>query len=130
VEFICAGRAFLVIGGPIGAPHLWFVLTDPDPQTNKVIAVMVVSERRHTDKTVALQPGDHPFITHASNLDFGGAKPVPTNEILARMKSGKWRPQPDMTPQILDLVRRGLLRSPRTVNHIVEYCRPLFDPQR
>lgn len=126
MEYVGAGRALLVFGGPVGAPHLWFLLTDPDLESNKVIAVMVVSERRHTDKTVTLQPGDHPFISHASNLDFGGTKLIPANEILAKMKSGRWRPQADMSSKLLEVVRSGLLRSPRTVNFIVEYCRSRF----
>ena len=42
--------------------HLVFVLTDPDPVTNLVVVVTLVSEKSHTDKTVCLGPGDHPFI--------------------------------------------------------------------
>ena len=126
MDFVCAGRSFHVTGGSVGAPHLWFVLTDPDPKTHKVIIVMVVTVRGHTDKTVTLQAGEHPFIKHDSQLDYANAKPMPANAILGNIKSGRWRPQPDMSRDLLDRVRRGLLESPRTPNFIVEYCKALF----
>jgi len=49
-----AGASFLISGGRVGKPHLWLVLTDPEPPTGKVVIAMVVTSRPHTDKTVTL----------------------------------------------------------------------------
>lgn len=42
--------------------HLWFVPTDPDPVTTRVVIVALVTQRGHTERTVTLDVGDHPFI--------------------------------------------------------------------
>jgi hypothetical protein len=67
--------------------HLWFVLTDPDPAT-KVVLTMLVSEKAHTERTVQLVPGDHPFVRHESCVDFGTATYAPVSKLesaIARM---------------------------------------------
>ena len=77
MSFIRAGRSFTVPGPGPNQAHLWIVLTDPDPSDDKVVAVMVVSEKPHTDKTITLNVGDHPFFQRASNIDYGSAKHFP-----------------------------------------------------
>jgi len=43
LQIIAAGRAFILSGRAFTeAPHLWFILTDPNPKTNHVVATMVV----------------------------------------------------------------------------------------
>lgn len=119
-----AGRAVIQVG-PDGK-HLWFVLTDPDAITKKVVIVMLVTARPHTDKTVVLPPGAHPFIAHESNVNYGSADFVPLSRITARLASGAAKLQPDMSPKLLKKVRRGLLYSPRTPNYIKDYCKQIF----
>lgn len=78
MDFIRAGRAIMVRDRRMGT-HLWFVLTDPDPSTRLVVMVPLVTERSHTEKMVRLGVGDHPFILHASNIDYGGATFAPSS---------------------------------------------------
>jgi hypothetical protein len=127
VNLITAGRAFLVSGPHFNAaPHLWFVLTDPSLTDERLVAVMVVTARSHTDATVLLQVGDHPFIRHDSNVDYGGAILVHVSKFERAMASGRCHLQPDMDRALLDRVRKGLLNSSRTVHWLIEHCRPLF----
>jgi hypothetical protein len=126
VDLLCAGRAVILRGNPVGPPHLWFILTDPDPVNHDVVVVMVVTTRQHTDKSVILRAGDHPFIQHDSSLDYGGALRLKVNRLLAAVKNDKCELQPDMSPELLKRVRDGLLVCPRTVHHIVDYCQPRF----
>jgi len=54
-------------GGRI-TPHLWIVITTPDPVTHLCGIVSVTTLRNSKDQTIILQPGDHPFIRHQSTI--------------------------------------------------------------
>ncbi len=96
------------------------------PRTDdKVVAVMVVSEKPHTDKTVTLNVGDHPFFQHTSNIDYGTAKLFPRakleNQINARGKLAR------RLSRAARKARAGILGSSRTPNYIKEYFEARFD---
>lgn len=124
MELLRAGRAFTLTGHAAGPPHLWFVLTDPDP--SKVVAVRVVTTRPHTDKTVVLAPGDHLFIRHESSVDYGSATFLVVRKLESAFKTGRCHLQPDMSASLLGRVRQGLFASSRTTHAIVRYCREAF----
>lgn len=105
---------------------MWFVLSDADPAMHQVITVMVGSARLHTDKTTALVSGDHPFIRHDSNVDYGTAKAVPVSKLLAALKQDRLHLQPDMPAALLRRVRAGLLASPRTIHAVKDLARSRF----
>lgn len=124
-----AGRSFLLVGGEIGKPHLWFVLTDPDPVTKQVVRVMMVSAQPHTDNTVVIVVGDHPWVEWESNVDYGTARFVPVSKLEAAVAQGRLRLKEDMSAELLGRVRAGLLVSSRTIHAIKDQCRSLFgDP--
>jgi hypothetical protein len=52
-----AGRALVLRDARMGT-HLWFVLTDPDPDRNSMVLVMLVTVKPHTDRTLHLDVGD------------------------------------------------------------------------
>lgn len=106
--------------------HLWFVLTDPDKKTGKVVAVMLVTATQNTDKTVALAPGDHPFIKRESNVSYGSAQFFTAEILDANIQAGLAKQMPDMSPVLLKKVRDGLLNSSRTAHYMTDYCRPIF----
>lgn len=120
-----AGRALLVRDARMGT-HLWFVLTDPDPVRDWVVLVMLVTVKEHTDRTVHLDVGDHPFIRHASAVDFGTAKYAPAAKLEDALSSGRATLSEDMSAALLARVRAGLLVSGRTPNDVAGYCRALF----
>lgn len=108
--------------------HLWFVLTDPDAETNLVIIVALVSEKSHTERIVCLGPGDHPFVRWASVVDYGTATFKPARKIEEHVASGRAILNADMSPELLESVRRGLLESSHTPNVIADHCRLDFGP--
>lgn len=110
-----------------GVPHLWIVLTDPHPATKKVVAVMVVTERAWTDKTVTLNVGDHQFIAHASNIDFGGANTYDVDRLHAAIIADNTALRENLRPRLLESVRAGLHSSTRTSEWMKEYCSAHFD---
>lgn len=123
-SLIQAGRALTQVG-PDGK-HLWFVLTDPDPKTKKVVVVMLVTARSYTDKTVVLGSGAHPFITRESNVSYGMADFVPLSRLEARLSSGSAKMKADMSPRLLKQVRDGLFASSRTPHDVKDYCAEIF----
>ena len=83
---------------------------------------MLLTEKWHTDETVILEPGDHPFITRKSSVHFSTAKLYRVAMIQNAIKRGRCSLKSDMTPELLVRVRQGLLDSTFTVNVIREYC--------
>src|SRR5712671_3962923 len=127
MEFFKAGRAVLLSGPPVAAPHLWLILTDPDPESDQVVAVMVVSKRAYTDRTVTLSLGEHPFIQHDSSLDYGGTKRFHVSRLRAALRGGRCELRENMSSSLLEKARAGLLASSRTPYHMIDYCRARFD---
>jgi hypothetical protein len=126
VNAIRAGRS-LRIRDARTKTHLWFVLTDPDPTTSKVVLVMLVTERAHTERTVRLDAGDHPFVRHPSNVDFGTATYAPVSKLSDALARNAAALDADMSHELLQRVRRGLLASSHAPHDVVEHCRALFE---
>ena len=106
--------------------HLFFLLTDPDFENRLVVTAAVVTTRSHTDKTCTLNVGDHPFIRHQSNIDYGSANFVPLSRLQEWLTSGQATLQPNLPPDLLVVIQQGLLKSSRTIHAIADHCRPLF----
>ena len=102
--------------------HLWLVLTDPD-DVGHVIAVMAVSSKSHTDKTLSLVVGDHPWIRRETNIDYGAARSFPVAKLLAANERGQLTLEADMSPDLLERVQQGLLASSRTIHAVKDEFR-------
>jgi hypothetical protein len=126
MDFVAAGRAFLLSWEPQEKRHLWLVLTDPDGNPPRVVAVMVRSRRHFTDDTVILDAGDHPFIKHPSSVHYSSAALFRVEQITRAAKRNHCHLQPDMSKALLMKVRAGLLTSTFTVKTISAYCRTRF----
>jgi hypothetical protein len=122
---IAAGRTVLLSRNGMGE-HLWMILTDPDALTQKVVMVALVTERDHTDHTVRLDVGHHPFIRHPTNVDYGTATFAPSAALEAGITAGGAEIHADLSNGLLRRVRTGLLVSSRTPNVIKDHCRPSF----
>lgn len=118
---IRAGRALRIRDVRMGW-HLFFVVTDPDP-TTKVVTVMLVTERTHTDRTCTLDVGDHPFVRHRSSVDYGTARFAPVRKLEEAVARTRASFDVDMTDELLRRVREGLLLSGRTPNDVTDHVR-------
>lgn len=112
-----AGEGPLRIGGSFlevlpDRPHLWFVCTQPD-EAGDVVILNVTSLKLWTrDRTCELQPGDHPFIRHASVVSYGRGRLARLLSLETSLASGVFRPQPAASPEVLVRIRDGALVSP------------------
>jgi len=62
-------------------PHLWAMISDPE-KDDSVLIVNLTTVRNHSDKTCVLGPGDHPFVRHATCINYADAE-APTVRHLA-----------------------------------------------
>ena len=108
-------------GNPI--PHLWFVVTEPDPSTHLCAMVSLTTLKNEKDQTVLLHPKEHPFMTQTSTVFFSGAMVVDERVIEARIAERKVTPHVCCSPQLLALLRQGITASPHTPKKVVVFCK-------
>ncbi len=126
MDIICACRTFLLHESQESKPHLWLVLTDPVGRPPEIVAVMVRTATSFTDKTVILNVGDHPFIRHPSSVHYSTAAFFRVDAIQRAIQRGQCYLQEDLSADLLEQVRQGLLTSHFTVNAVRDYCRECF----
>ncbi len=124
MQIVGAGRCFVLFGVP--KPHFWIVLTDPVGDPPAVIAVMLVSEKAHTEKTLVLDVGDHPWIDHRTAVDFGSAQRWLVDSMIRASAKSHCGMEADASPKLLEQVRQGLLESSHTVDWLRDLCRERF----
>lgn len=126
---IHAGSSLLLYNPEFIVPHLWFVVTEPEENSGKFVAVMLVTRRSFTDKTVVLNDDDHPFVRHLSSVHYSTANYFYLKHIQRAVQKGRCHIKEDMTDDLLQRVRDGLLDSPRTPHTIRDYCQVRFKPE-
>src|SRR5574337_133690 len=126
MDFVRAGRSILLRETSHAKRHLWFILTDPCEHSPRVVAVMLRTATHFTDTTVILHPGDHPFVHHPSSVPYSTARYFQVCAISRAIREGHCSHQHDMSTDLLQRVRTGLITSPFTINAIRDYCRNRF----
>jgi hypothetical protein len=87
---------------------------------------MLRTATHFTDKTLILHPGDHPFIHHPSSVHYSTARWFRIDAISRAIREGHCSLQHDMSCDLLQRVREGLIKSQFTVNAIRDYCNTRF----
>jgi hypothetical protein len=117
------GDSFLLPKPGQEVSHLWVLVTPPDADGDAVM-VNLTTQRPHSDTTVVLQPGDHPFIRHSTVVNYSDARLVNTPQLDAAINAGICRQLDPVTPAVLNQIQAGLPLSPFTPNKIkAEYRR-------
>ncbi len=87
----CGDTFFMPAPGGAATPHLWIIVTQPDPQTHECAIVSVTTLRNSKDQTVILRVGDHPFIRHDSTIFYGDAMIVDGGGLKPRsLRAWRW----------------------------------------
>jgi hypothetical protein len=105
-------------------PHLWILITDPNPDTGEAVMVNVTTKQSYSDTTVTLKVGDHPYIRHDSTIFYADARTIKVAEAEKAITSGqKFITQhATCTPELLKRVQEGLHQSKFTPNKIRALC--------
>jgi hypothetical protein len=101
-------------------PHLWIVVTEPDPLC---VIVCVSTLRYNKDRTVVLRRGEHAFIEHDTAVLYAFAKIIDSNHLEQQILDGLALPHDSCSEQILKLIQDGLLASPNTSPKIERFYR-------
>lgn len=117
-----AGQTILLPKPGQDTAHLWVILTAPDAQ-GQVLLVNFTTFRPHSDSTVVLQIGEHPFVVHATAVHFADTRLTAAQPIEAAISSGLFRTHQDCVPALLDRLLVGALASPHTSEKIKRYLR-------
>lgn len=102
--------------------HLWVVLTSPQGATAKSVMVNLTSKSSHSDRTVVLHKGDHPFIEHPTVVNYGEARFVNVDEVKKQIRNNMVTTHHPFEPDVLKRIQDGIPRSPQTPRKIKEYC--------
>jgi hypothetical protein len=125
------GDTFLIPKRADQIEHLWIILTPPR-EDGTAVCVSVTSWKFDCDKTVILEPGDHPFITKKSIVHFEDARFIPLERVEQLIVTGTnqfvCRRHSIARHALMDRLKQGILESKRTPNGIKEYCRSIWQP--
>ena len=109
----------------VATPHLWIVATEPLATTSEAILVNVTTLRDHSDTTLILDVGDHPFIVRKSVIFFDDAQIIDTRKLAAGIQAGFWRQKERCSDYLIDRIQKALVASLRTPEKIKIFYRAL-----
>ena len=109
----CGDCVLMPTGGPQSIPHLWFVITEPQPDEGLCVIVSLTTLRHDRDQTMLLNVGDHPFIRHASIVLYSDAQ----------IAAGTIAQLEACSTRVLKLIQDGARQSPHTPKKILTFCR-------
>ena len=101
-------------------PHLWIIVTEPDP----LCAIVCVSTLRYNkDQTVLLRSGEHPFVNRTTSVLYTYAEIVDADHLRQQVVEGKAVHRAPCLPAVLQLIRDGIFASPFTPRKVQNFCR-------
>lgn len=120
--FPTRGVALLIPSGPEDMRHLFFILTTADADKNHLLA-NISTWRQNTffDDTCVLRQGDHDFIRAKSFVEYRFAKIQASAEIKKKVDAGEFIYKPPPSPDVLQKICDGVIKSPHTRLNIKNY---------
>lgn len=106
--------------------HLYVVLTRPEGHPPMAVMVNLTSKRSYSDSTVALGESDHPFIKHATVVNYKGARLFNVQILKQQIDNKTVSAHYPFEPEILKRIQDGILQSPFTAGRIKKYCAERF----
>lgn len=118
--------SLLIPSGPATDPdrkHLFIVLSDPvtDEYVVLLVSISSVKPNRWNDQSCLLFPGDHPFITKDSFVDYSTARIEEADKLLRGVKAGKLVPHSPVDQSVFDRICAGVMASRRTPRNIKRF---------
>lgn len=118
-----AGDTYLISFEHVGpTPHLWILAAGPDAD-GRIVLVSVTTLRRGKDQTVVLQPGDHPFVKHASCVFYQDAIIAYASRLEEWISGELATPSDSCSAELLTLVRDGFSASEFTPKKVLRVIR-------
>lgn len=97
-----AGDTFLAPGFD---DHLWMVISDPSIDPDHVVIVFFLSWQPQYDQACVIQAGEHPFVKHATCVEYPAAKVTTNLKLDENVAHGKLKLKVPLSPELLDKIR-------------------------
>jgi hypothetical protein len=117
---IVPGDTFILLRATGSTPHLWVVLWGPAGAADAYLVVSLSTLRRHSDRTVILQAGDHPFVQHDTCAVYADARRTTAAKLRQALANREAIAREPAGAVLLERLRSGLLRSPYTPDALRE----------
>lgn len=109
-----AGQTILLPKPGQDTAHLWVVVVSVNEKTNETVIVNLTTQRTHSDTTVVLQKGEHPFVQHPTVVHYIDARIIDAKQLERAIEAGTFRSHSDCTQATLQRIQEGLFTSPFT----------------
>lgn len=117
------GDAVLIPKPGTETPHLWIIVTVPEAASGRAVMVNLTTQRPHSDTTVVLNTGDHPFVRHSTVVNDSDARFVDVRQLELGVRAGYFTAQATCTGPVLERIQAGIFASRFTPMKIQIYCR-------
>lgn len=105
----------LIRSGPVSDPdrrHLFVVMNDPGGPPRQVVIIGICSiGRGFHDATCELRQGDHPFIRHASYVDYRNARVEFADRLERGIALGEFVVRPPVSEEVFARIQAGVATS-------------------
>lgn len=88
---LSAGDSFFAPWPEGGVDHLFFVISDPAADRERVVVVPMMTWDDHKESTCRIEKGGHKFVKHSSYIDYRCAREVRLDYIEIQIRSKKFR---------------------------------------
>jgi hypothetical protein len=119
-----AGDVFRFPG--IADKHVWMIISDPARGAGRVLIVNFTSRAPHIDNACPVSPGDHPFISCETLINYARARMVSDAALEALFASKKLELLDPLTPELLKKIREGAMES---ITLALEFADLLLDQE-
>jgi hypothetical protein len=98
--------------------HLWALITAPDPESGDAVMVNLTTQRPHSDTTMIIQPGEHPFVDRPTVVFYADARMVNVNTLDEGVRQNFVHQHDALSKELLQRIQDGLLASKFTPDKI------------
>jgi len=104
--------------------HLWFIVSDPDPETNRVLAFNLIDVENYPSSRCVLEIGEHPRITIRSAVRYFSPKIWDAGILQTRITDGTFDQFPNASEAVIQKIIFGAYKD-----ETPEICFKYFPPK-
>ncbi len=116
-----AGDCFINVKTDRHRSHCWVIISDPDQDRDEVVIVNFTSwTDRRVDASCMIQPGEHPFVTKQTCINYREARLTSIDTIAQGIKGRVLLPIQAASPELLHRIRQGAYQSDFCEGWVIE----------